>query len=46
MTSALVLVALLHRSMAETDDSALFFFSLGFAALHLIIYSVTSQKNT
>lgn len=40
----LAIVAFLHHSGAETDDTGLFYFSLGFAAAHAIIYFITSGK--
>jgi APA family basic amino acid/polyamine antiporter len=44
MCVMLVVVALLHHNTPETDDTTLWYFSLGFAALHLIIYAMGSAK--
>ncbi|MXV16251.1 amino acid permease [Hufsiella ginkgonis] len=38
LTVLLALIAIAHHQVAETDDSALFLFSTGFAVLHLFIY--------
>lgn len=34
----LVVVAMIHHSNAKEDDSGLYYFSLGFAALHALLY--------
>jgi APA family basic amino acid/polyamine antiporter len=44
MVLILVIVAFLHHGSATADDSALFYFSLGFAALHLLIYGAKMSK--
>lgn len=44
MTLLLFVVAFLHHSMAETDDTVLFNFSIAFAVLHLLIFIVTTRK--
>jgi APA family basic amino acid/polyamine antiporter len=44
MTVLLIVVALLHHSMAETDDTILFNFSIAFAVLHFIIYFITMRR--
>ncbi|WP_276133902.1 amino acid permease [Polluticoccus soli] len=44
MTVVLIIVAFLHHSWAETDDSILFNFSIIFAVLHVLIYFVTMRK--
>jgi len=43
MVAILVAVAFLHHSSAA-DDTGLFYFSLGFAALHLLIYGSKMSK--
>lgn len=43
-TIVLILVAILHHHNPETDDTGLYYFSLGFAALHFIIYLMTMRK--
>ncbi len=42
-TVLLVVVALLYHMDAESSDG-LFYFSIGFAALHLIIYAIATQR--
>jgi basic amino acid/polyamine antiporter, APA family len=44
LTALLIVVALLHHFSPEADDNALYYFSMGFAALHFIIYAVTASK--
>jgi APA family basic amino acid/polyamine antiporter len=44
MTVALIAVAFLHKSLSETDDSAMFGFSMGFAVLHILLYLVTTRR--
>lgn len=44
LTVVLAFVAYLHHSSATEDDSALFYFSMGFAAAHALIYFITSGK--
>jgi APA family basic amino acid/polyamine antiporter len=44
MTVALIAVAFLHKSLSETDDSAMFGFSMGFAVLHILLYLATARK--
>jgi len=45
MTAILIIVAFLHHNMAEAGaDTALFYFSLIFAALHILIYLATMMK--
>ena len=38
----LAVVALLHHNSPDANDNGLFYFSMGFAALHAIIFLVTS----
>lgn len=40
----LIVVAIMHHKSADVDDSALYYFSLGFAALHAIIFFITMGK--
>lgn len=42
MVIALAVVAFIHHEGA--DDTGLFYFSLGFAALHAIVYAITYKK--
>ena len=42
MVVALAIVAFIHHEGA--DDTGLFYFSLGFAALHAIVYAITYRK--
>jgi len=44
MTVVLVAVALAHHLAPEAEDNALFYFSMGFAALHFILYLATANK--
>ena len=44
MTIVLIAVAFLHRSLSETDDTAMFGFSIGFAVLHILLYFATTRK--
>jgi APA family basic amino acid/polyamine antiporter len=44
LTVILVIVALLHHFTPEADDTALYYFSMGFAVLHFIFYAITSTK--
>lgn len=44
MTVILVLVALTHHFAPNAEDDALFYFSIGFAVLHLVLYGITSSK--
>jgi basic amino acid/polyamine antiporter, APA family len=44
MTAVLIIVALLHHNSPEADDTTLFYFSMIFAALHVLIYIITSRK--
>lgn len=44
MTAILVVVALLHHASPEADDNVLFTFSMGFAALHAVIYLFTATR--
>lgn len=41
---ALIVVAIIHHANPEIDDTALYYFSLIFAALHLVIYAVSYMK--
>ena len=45
MVVALVIVAIVHHSNPEIDDTFIYYFSLGFAALHAIIYALSYKKN-
>lgn len=40
MSVALVIVAILHHADPKTDDAPLFYFSIGFAILHLLLYFI------
>jgi APA family basic amino acid/polyamine antiporter len=40
----LFIVALLHHSDPIADDTSIFYFSVAFAALHLLIYIAVSAK--
>lgn len=44
MSAVLAIVAYLHHTTAEADDTGLYYFSLGFAAAHVLIYFITSGK--
>jgi len=44
MTVLLILVALTHHFAPDADDAALFYFSMGFAVLHFILFSATASK--
>lgn len=44
MVALLAAVAFMHHQTAETDDSGLFYFSIGFAILHAIIYGLSFNK--
>jgi APA family basic amino acid/polyamine antiporter len=44
MVVVLIIVAFLHHSLSEVPDMALFYFSLGFAALHAIIFLLSTSK--
>jgi APA family basic amino acid/polyamine antiporter len=44
LVAILVIVAGLHHSYADADDNGLFYFSMGFALLHLIIYIMQLVK--
>jgi len=44
MTVILILVALTHHFAPNADDDALFYFSMGFGLLHLVLYGITSTK--
>jgi basic amino acid/polyamine antiporter, APA family len=45
MTAILIIVAFLHHSMTDASgDAALFYFSLIFAALHILIYLITMMR--
>lgn len=44
MVAVLVIVALLHHNSPDADDAGLFYFSMGFAAAHAVIYFITSGK--
>jgi len=41
----LVLVAMVHHSGPETDDSGLFYFSIIFAILHILVYFFVINRN-
>lgn len=45
MVIALVVVAFVHHSNPEIDDKFLFYFSLVFSALHLIVYLLSLKKS-
>jgi len=44
IVAILVIVAMLHHNNPAEDDTGLFMFSLGFAALQLVIFIITSMK--
>ena len=44
MVVALVVIAFIHHSDPAIDDHFLFYFSLGFAALHTLIYGYSYIK--
>ncbi len=44
LVAILIVVAILHHHYAESDDTGLYYFSLGFAVLHLILYAVQIAK--
>lgn len=44
MTAILAIVAFLHHSYPDADDAGLFYFSMGFAALHFLLYIMTATK--
>ena len=43
-TLLLIVVAIIHHMAPEADDDTLYYFSLAFAALHLIMYGVSAMK--
>ena len=45
MVIALVIVAFVHHSNPEIDDTFLFYFSLVFSAIHAVIYALSYKKN-
>lgn len=44
MVPILVIVALLHHNTPDADDTMLFYFSMAFSALHVLIYLMSSAK--
>jgi APA family basic amino acid/polyamine antiporter len=44
LTVVLIIVALLHHFSPDADDDTLYYFSIGFAVLHFIIYAITASK--
>lgn len=44
MAISLIIVAIMHHSHPETDDAPLFYFSMGFAAIHIILYLLSMAK--
>jgi APA family basic amino acid/polyamine antiporter len=44
MVVILIIVAILHHSDPDVDDTGLYYFSLGFALLHAIIYFMSMRK--
>ena len=45
MVVALVVVAFVHHSNPEIDDTFLYYFSLIFAAIHAVVYALSYKKN-
>ncbi len=45
MVVSLVIIAIVHHSNPEIDDTFIYYFSLGFAALHAVIYALSYKKN-
>lgn len=44
LTAVLAIVAFMHHSDPAADDAGLFYFSIAFAVVHLIIYLVSSSR--
>ncbi len=44
MVVILIVVAILHHSDPDVDDTGLYYFSLGFAILHALIYFMSMRK--
>jgi len=44
LVAILLAVATLHHSYADADDNGLFYFSIGFALLHLGLYVIELVK--
>lgn len=44
MVAALIIVAVIHHSNPEIDDTFLYYFSLGFAAIHAMVYAYSYKK--
>ena len=44
MVVILIIVAILHHSDPDVDDTGLYYFSLGFAILHALIYFMSMRK--
>ncbi|RYD57087.1 MAG: amino acid permease [Sphingobacteriales bacterium] len=44
MTVLLVIVAMIHHKYAEADDTILYYFSLGFAGVHLLLYLLSMNR--
>ncbi len=45
MVVSLVVVAFVHHSNPEIDDTFLYYFSLIFAAIHAVVYALSYKKN-
>ncbi|WP_447635407.1 amino acid permease [Flavobacterium microcysteis] len=45
MVVALVVVAIVHHSNPDIDDTFLYYFSLAFAAIHTVIYAISYKKS-
>ncbi|HNP34095.1 MAG TPA: amino acid permease, partial [Flavobacterium sp.] len=45
MVIALIVVAFVHHSNPETDDKFLFYFSLVFSAIHLVVFALSLKKS-
>lgn len=45
MVVALAIVAVVHHSNPEVDDTFIYYFSLAFAALHAVVYTISYKKN-
>ncbi|UUC46407.1 amino acid permease [Flavobacterium cerinum] len=45
MVVALAIVAVVHHSNPEVDDTFIYYFSLAFAAIHAVVYAISYKKN-
>lgn len=44
MVVALAIVAVVHHSNPEVDDTFIYYFSLAFAAIHAVVYAISYKK--